>query len=336
MMANIVVVVEALKALISVPQSSSESIGQRVKENVSLYKQFLKSPDFVDMIVPLEQKKKLLSVGEMELENDLLWYHNFCSEALALFDELENCVTPSNLPNPYVMSQERLLLPPAPLLSISEQKVIKIAIEFVVCLGIYPYLFPGADTLLKLRLKHAEEVIKAVNVNRWVRDNLLFEICNIMSRCFNNSEIGPMLALRHLTDVLVALMQVIYAPDSSCQHSVIVDPTLNSDFSKACNITEPGDVGKQLRETGGSVKEKSVTLLEDILQRTYQPLVIQQLLLLQGPPSTGAKKSSGMPSWLVKACGHYLSERLMAKNGVIHVINGIMEDTSGKLYIRLH
>ena len=102
-----------------------------------------------------------------------------------------------------------------------------------------------------------------------------------------------------------------------------------------------------------SEREKCVCNLQRILDRVYQPIVIRELLLLQGSPvgtKTQAKKDnvgttsvSGekgraekpsllppqTPQWMRSVCGQLLSERLMKPNGLKAVLHGILEGSTG-------
>ena len=108
-------------------------------------------------------------------------------------------------------------------------------------------------------------------------------------------------------------------------------------------------------------------MLQNLLEGTYQPLIIRELwklLILQQQPQggeqgpgakntgggggsvtrsgggkpevvgTGRRRGSkGSMKWLQKVCGQLLSERLLSKNGVEHVISGIMNmATTGRHY----
>lgn len=101
-------------------------------------------------------------------------------------------------------------------------------------------------------------------------------------------------------------------------------------------------------------REKCICNLERILDRVYQPIVIQELLLLQGSRAhaskqsvkdnerssisgenkkTGGKKQSVLlsqtPKWMTNICGQLLSERLMKPNGVKAVLHGFLEGLAG-------
>ncbi|KAJ7399654.1 Transport and Golgi organization protein 6 like protein [Pitangus sulphuratus] len=73
--------------------------------------------------------------------------------------------------------------------------------------------------------------------------------------------------------------------------------------------------------------------LQDILDRVYQPLAVQELLVLQGPPKQSVPRPRAgpgpAPAWLRRLCGHLLSERLLRPNGVQAVVRGVLEGTGG-------
>ena len=102
-----------------------------------------------------------------------------------------------------------------------------------------------------------------------------------------------------------------------------------------------------------SEREKCVCNLQRILDRVYQPIVIRELLILQGSPvgtETQAKKDNAgtasvsgekrraerpsvlppqTPQWIRSVCGQLLSERLMKPNGVKAVLHGVLEGSTG-------
>ncbi|XP_072038821.1 transport and Golgi organization protein 6 homolog [Amphiura filiformis] len=84
------------------------------------------------------------------------------------------------------------------------------------------------------------------------------------------------------------------------------------------------------------------TELEKLLTKTYQPLVIKELLLLHGGPGGGGKvktqadKQSSKnplpraPLWLTKICGQLLAERMMQPKGVQNVLKAILNVGGGQ------
>ncbi|XP_056356902.1 transport and Golgi organization protein 6 homolog [Oenanthe melanoleuca] len=69
--------------------------------------------------------------------------------------------------------------------------------------------------------------------------------------------------------------------------------------------------------------------LRDILDRVYQPLAVQELLILQGQPKQRSAGAGAAPAWLRRLCGHLLSERLLRPGGVQAVARGVLEGTDG-------
>ncbi|XP_059713571.1 transport and Golgi organization protein 6 homolog [Haemorhous mexicanus] len=69
--------------------------------------------------------------------------------------------------------------------------------------------------------------------------------------------------------------------------------------------------------------------LRDILDRVYQPLAVQELLVLQGQPKQRCPGAGAAPAWLRRLCGHLLSERLLRPSGVQAVVRGVLEGTDG-------
>ena len=98
-----------------------------------------------------------------------------------------------------------------------------------------------------------------------------------------------------------------------------------------------------------SEREKCGQNLQRILDRVYQPMVIRELLMLQGglshaekqPGNSNSGKSTGnlganrsrsqvkTPEWLRNVCGQLLSERLMKPNGVKAVLHALLEGSAG-------
>ncbi|XP_038003991.1 transport and Golgi organization protein 6 homolog [Motacilla alba alba] len=69
--------------------------------------------------------------------------------------------------------------------------------------------------------------------------------------------------------------------------------------------------------------------LRDILDRVYQPLAVQELLVLQGQPKQRCRGAGAAPAWLRRLCGRLLSERLLRPGGVHAVVRGVLEGTDG-------
>ena len=89
-------------------------------------------------------------------------------------------------------------------------------------------------------------------------------LCHLES----SKEFGPNLAVKHLDDIMAALLQLC--------HASLSKPTTDSETLLWQRM-------QQERQ------QEFFPLLNSLLERTYPPLLVQSLLLLQGPSASQAK-----------------------------------------------
>ena len=197
---------------------------------------------------------------------------------------------------------------PKSLLSISDQKSVTSLAQFVVSLGIFPCLMAPLDSLLKIRLNHAKMVEKYNDkmVSSDERARYLYEVCRVLVQCFGNPVLGPSLLSRHISDVLVALLQICYSPrEGSHNKTEKRDSSNRGETEVLRQHNTPGDVKIKRIETDSSddsrtasslsfcEREWCVNALQRLLNNTYQPLVVRELLAvqqissMQGPTTRG-------------------------------------------------
>ncbi|XP_070829188.1 transport and Golgi organization protein 6 homolog [Chaetodon trifascialis] len=211
------------------------------------------------------------------------------------------------------------MAPPLPpdVLSVSQQKVLGAALQFVVSLGLCPYLAPGVGVPLTRRSAFGAVVENLVcgRATPAVRRRLL-TTTNVLLRLAELSSLATMVFTRHLGDVMAALCQLGYQPRRA-ERSGTEEEKLSAEECHSC-------------------KEA----LKSLLGKVYQPIVIKELLILQGgPKQSGAAGRSGgpgsraalgsAPAWLRRLCGQLLSERLMQPNGVQAVVRAILGGGTG-------
>lgn len=210
---------------------------------------------------------------------------------------------------------------PKSLLSISDQKIVTNLAQFIVSLGIFPYLSPPLDALLKMRLSHAKLVEKYSSektISSEMKTRYLYRMCCVFMQCFGNPVFGPNLLSQHLSDVLVALLQICYAPHESSVVSTRKRSETNGHSQiemQQCGST-PGDVRVQEGQAG-SLVDKSTTssellnvcerewcmeALHRLLNKTYQPLVVRELLAIQQISSIHGPTSRGKHLICVNVC----------------------------------
>ncbi|XP_065139412.1 transport and Golgi organization protein 6 homolog isoform X2 [Paramisgurnus dabryanus] len=200
-------------------------------------------------------------------------------------------------------------------LSVVQQKTLATVLQFVVTLGLCPYLAPGVGVALGLRSAFGAEVEAAVRRDvAPAGDRRLLITTNVLLEVSKLSSLATPIFTRHLGDIMAALCQLAYRPHRPDGDGIKNHKGLTVEERKSC-------------------KES----LHSLLGKVYQPIVIKELLVLQGGPKQASSVSKGVcaggkaltqaPPWLRRLCGQLLSERLMQPHGVQAVVRAILEST---------
>uniref|UniRef100_A0A3B4BMR7 Uncharacterized protein n=1 Tax=Periophthalmus magnuspinnatus TaxID=409849 RepID=A0A3B4BMR7_9GOBI len=207
--------------------------------------------------------------------------------------------------------------PPLPpdVLSVTQQKTLTTALQFVVSLGVCPYLAPGVGVPLVHRSAFGAVVEKLIQngTNKILGDQHLLTITNVLLKMTVLSSLATLVFTQHLGDLLAALCQLGYQPPKKEWETFEEGKELSADKRKMCRDN-----------------------LKSLLGKVYQPIVIKELLILQGPKSvpvgsSGGREAQGRtPAWLRRLCGQLLSERLMQPHGVQAVVRAILEGTGAE------
>ncbi|XP_008068236.2 transport and Golgi organization protein 6 homolog [Carlito syrichta] len=307
---------EALKLLLSPGGSGSSSLQitkhdvlvATLKSNLSaLEDKFLKDPQWM--------KLKLL---RDEIANKAEWPQNsvdvtwsFTSQALLLLLCLKETMVrlaadfSPGKPNPRTPEVAPALSPDA--LSISQQKTVQSVLQFVVTLGVCPYLMPGVGVPLRYRTEFGAVVQDVVCLDAAPdATRRLYTSCRVLLNVAQHASLGSLIFCRHFGDIAAGLCQLGFSPTKR----------------KPLIPTEEVLTEEERALSRGALK--------DMLDQVYQPLAVRELLILQGglPQSCTDVKTQlrcRTPAWLRRLCGQLLSERLMRPNGVQAVVRGILE-----------
>ncbi|XP_043937965.1 transport and Golgi organization protein 6 homolog isoform X4 [Protopterus annectens] len=320
------VVVDALQLLLkpvelSPSLSSSDQTKQRgkvletLRSNLSaLEGRFQNNPEYGDLGHLRDSIKSQASW--YAVSDDVTW--NFTSDILILLLCLKRCmieVAASFNPqaaNPRTPEAAPALSPDT--LSISQQKNVQSALQFVVTLGLCPCLLPGVGIPLKHRSEFgavAETLVSWDHPPSRVRR--LYVSCIVLLDIASHSILGSLILTRHLGDIIAGLCQLGYCPAKTKGTQ-----TLQNDSAQLLTEEE---------------QSRCRDALKSLLDRVYQPNVIKELLILQGGLKQGRPSAPGSvsqplvqaPCWLRRLCGQLLSERLLKENGVKAVVQGILE-----------
>ncbi|XP_026312272.1 transport and Golgi organization protein 6 homolog isoform X1 [Piliocolobus tephrosceles] len=309
-------ILEALKLLLSPGGSGSSSLQvtkhdvllATLKSNLSaLEDKFLKDPQWKNLKL---LRDEIAGKAEWPQNSvDVTW--SFTSQTLLLLLCLKETMlllaanfNPGK-PNPRTPEVAPALSPDA--LSISQQKTVQFVLQFVVTLGICPYLMPGVGVPLRYRTEFGAVIQDVVSLDAAPdATRRLYTSCRALLNIAQHTSLGSLIFCHHFGDITAGLCQLGFCP------------------TKRKLLTPAEEV---LTEEERALCRGA---LRDMLDQVYQPLAVRELLILQGgPPQSCTDVKTQLrcraPAWLRRLCGQLLSERLMRPNGVQAVVRGILE-----------
>ncbi|XP_026312273.1 transport and Golgi organization protein 6 homolog isoform X2 [Piliocolobus tephrosceles] len=313
-------ILEALKLLLSPGGSGSSSLQvtkhdvllATLKSNLSaLEDKFLKDPQWKNLKL---LRDEIAGKAEWPQNSvDVTW--SFTSQTLLLLLCLKETMlllaanfNPGK-PNPRTPEVAPALSPDA--LSISQQKTVQFVLQFVVTLGICPYLMPGVGVPLRYRTEFGAVIQDVVSLDAAPdATRRLYTSCRALLNIAQHTSLGSLIFCHHFGDITAGLCQLGFCP------------------TKRKLLTPAEEV---LTEEERALCRGA---LRDMLDQVYQPLAVRELLILQGgPPQSCTDVKTQLrcraPAWLRRLCGQLLSERLMRPNGVQAVVRGILEGAGG-------
>ncbi|XP_034378226.1 transport and Golgi organization protein 6 homolog [Arvicanthis niloticus] len=309
-------ILEALKLLLSPGGSGSSSL-QNTKHDVlletlnsnlsALEAKFLKDARWKNLGA---LRDEIADEAEWpQSSEDVTW--RFTSQTLLLLLCLKEIMTRlvadfnPGKPNPRTPEAAPALSPDT--LSVSQQKTFQSVLQFVVTLGVCPYLMPGVGVPLRDRTEFGAVVQDVVRLDAAPHaTRRLYICCRVLLDLAQHASLGSLIFCRHFGDVAAGLCQLGFCPTKR---------------------KPPVPAEEVLTEEERTLSRRA---LRDILDQVYQPLAVRELLILQGgPPQSCTDVKTQLrcraPAWLRRLCGQLLSERLMRPNGVQAVVRGILE-----------
>lgn len=284
-------------------------------------------------------------------DNPLCHFLDHCISLLItlvrILDKAATVPTSSQPHNP----SKRSDAPPAPAscLGVLQQKSVQGLLQFVVALGINPNLLPGVGLALERRTASSAPEC-SVPLVPWQKHRFLVSSVRALLVCIESPVLCSMVLHHHLVDVLAALLQLCHAPvrkisgdSESCKSEVDLlsrrsaMEELNLSLAK-CRAVAPPDDTHLIKEMLEDRQRLGIDL-QHLLETTYQPLIVRELLLLLSNPSIPTSKKAPVvkrtPQWLRDICGQLLTECLLRKGGLAQVTLGIFDawsvDSSGGL-----
>uniref|UniRef100_A0A3P9Q207 Transport and golgi organization 6 homolog n=1 Tax=Poecilia reticulata TaxID=8081 RepID=A0A3P9Q207_POERE len=241
--------------------------------------------------------------------DDVTW--SFVQECLLLLLTLTRHLTEElkrfqEAPPPSGSLRTPEMAPPLPpdVLSVSQQKTLGAALQFVVSLGVCPYLSAGVGVPLGRRSAFGSVVEKLIGRETSPpAGRRLLTTTRVLLQVAERATLATLVFSRHLGDVMAALCQLGYEPHRE-------DRGAKLNHSEECRWCKEA--------------------LRNLLGKVYQPIVVKELLVLQGGPKQVSRAALGSaPAWLRRLCGQLLSERLMQPSGVQAVVRAVLEGGTG-------
>ena len=224
-------------------------------------------------------------------------------------------------------SDERSLA--ADSLSIGQQKNVLGLVQMILALGVLPNLLPGVGTPATKRSVFLQTVIETVP-DRSILERykqLVFSTESLLELA-KYKQLNALIVTKQLVDILACLIQLSRAPLSKPELSKESSPSAPKvcpDGGKEIELKEDSFVmTSELYERLSEDQARFGVELTNILERSYQPLIVRSLLVLL----SGAEGKAGTrrpPKWFTKTLQALLSSRLVMENGVKSVVRGVMD-----------
>jgi len=213
--------------------------------------------------------------------------------------------------------------PEADMLSIGQQRNVSALVEMVLALGVLPNLLPGVGISIEKRSVFLQTILKTMPERQILEryKQLVFSIESLLELA-RYKQFNTLIVTKHLGDVLGCLMQVAHAPlmkPKADEEEVVKQEEGKSEIE----VNEETFVmTHELFDRLSEDQERFKSELNKIIEKTYQPLIVKYLLILQ---SNSKNPNTKCPKWFSKTVSNLLSARLVLPDGVLHVVRGVMD-----------
>lgn len=194
------------------------------------------------------------------------------------------------------------------MLSVNQQKTVKSCFEMIISIGLLPNLLPGVGLNLTVRSQHAH-IVQNENLTVVQKYECICCIIRVLLCLYEEPTLHSLIIPQHLGDMLAALCQLSFAP--------LKKPAAgNSDSKSSDGFVITTELWNRLY----SDKKIFYQHLDRLVSRIYQPLVIRELMVIQG--------NKNCPMWLKRSVSKLLSERLVKHGGVLATVQAILDVTN--------
>ncbi|KAL4235452.1 Transport and Golgi organization protein 6 [Mactra antiquata] len=209
-------VISALQILVTPRQGSKTEIGTGftdiLLDNISVFEKTIESEERFQQFAVIWQAENTVSIKS---EDKSTWkFVAYCLKCLHLLQQmLSECIKEYNHVNQVQNKKSNTPTMCPDTLNFNEQKLVKTAVQFIVCLGVCPRLQTGVGIPIQLRsgfsnllqMSKNEKTLSPVEVN-----HQLFTCVKILMSCIQIPVLGTIILTEHLTDILAVLFQLCH------------------------------------------------------------------------------------------------------------------------------
>lgn len=199
------------------------------------------NPEFAEHVQQYGRNEVLCGCPLDRVPSPFSDYLEFVKEGLCLLSVLDVSLRLLDKKDEEELRRAGTSHPPAApraLISVSDFNSVHSLVQFVVSLGLFPYLLPAVDTSLRLRLPQVKAVEKANQMSTRQRSFFLYHCVRVLVGIFENPVLGPSVLSQHYPDVLAALIQICRAPSNTDTGSQSSVPSLTQSKENDCQVRE--------------------------------------------------------------------------------------------------
>lgn len=206
------------------------------------------------------------------------------------------------------------------LLSLQQQRAIGSMLEYIVVFGVYPCLQAGVGLRLAYRVAEPVHPLEALVAQLHGNVAQLESCAMAMARAFDHESLANVIACKHLPDVVVALVQLVWGPratESEADH--VANNQAVSLVSVAASDTPTVAVNKvldmvvQQTRSGSGLRQTAFAALQRVLQSFASPVRVFEALFMLGGSRSGNQVA---PIWFKRACSIVVACTAMHTGGV--------------------
>ena len=157
-------------------------------------------------------------------------------------------------------------------LSIRQQKTVAAVMQFIVCLGVCPYLQAGVGIPLERRSGFGQLLTLTApssSLKPLAKNYHLLYVIKILLSCTKNSSLGTLILSRHLGDLLAVLCQIAFQPFKKVVKGAPVMSVKKGQSLHGESALQPTTSTASTGDTGTAVKKEpnSAKFVEDSTER---------------------------------------------------------------------